>query len=327
MSALSKKAVLFTIGPLLIILIAGFIYIFSPPHEKPKRIGVLFYQNNPTAVSFLNGLKTGLAKQGYFEGTNLKLYIEYLQDTSPETTVAILKKIEQKRVDALVTTGKDLTITTSHTISDRPILYALVSRPITNETIKNVIDKERNITGVSYFTPYDRTLELGKRVIPDLKKLTLILPYNSAWPDYDRLKEAADKIGVKLSFVETSLANVSKAILDLRGQTDAIYLPYDIQLIFLNDSIKEALQTAKLPAIGNNLEYQSSCVLTYFAEPETIGEIAGRMVVKIFHRAKIKYLPVELSSYYKLTVNVALLKEMDLKIDEDVLSYANEVIQ
>jgi ABC-type uncharacterized transport system substrate-binding protein len=58
-----------------------------------------------------------------------------------------------------------------------------------------------------------------------------------------------------------------------------------------------------------------------------MGEIAGRMGVKIFHGAEIKYLPVELSSFYKLTINLALLSKLDIKIDEDILSYANEVIQ
>jgi putative tryptophan/tyrosine transport system substrate-binding protein len=327
MASFSRKILWLAAVPILLIIILGFVYIFSPPREEPKRIGVLFYQNNPTTKKFLNGLKTGLVKQGYYEGKNLNLYVENMQNASSEATLAILKEIEQKRVDLLVTTGKDLTITTAHTILNKPIIYALVSRPITNETIKTVIDQERNITGVSYFTPYDRTLELGKRVIPHFKKLTLLLPEKSAWPDYNRLKEASDKVGVALSLKETPLTSLTDTILKLHGQTDAIYLPYDIQLIFENDLIKKALLNANLPAISNNLEYQTTCILTYFAEPETIGEIAGRMAVKIFHGAKLKYLPVELSSYYRLTVNLSLLKKLNIKIDEDLLSYANEVIQ
>jgi putative ABC transport system substrate-binding protein len=327
MSSLFKKIMILIAFLLLLLIISGFIYIFNPPREEPKRIGILFYQNNPTTMSFLNGLKTGLAKQGYYPGKNLILYVENMQNASPKTTLTILKKIDHKQVHLLITTGKDLTITTAHTITNKPIIYALVSRPITDETITTVIHNERNITGVSYFTPYDRTLELAKRVIPHFKKLTLLLPENSAWPDYGRLEEAADKVGVELSITTISLTKLTATLVNLYGHTDAIYLPYDIQLIFQSDFIKKALLNAKLPAISNNLEYQSSCILTYFAEPETVGEIAGLMAVKIFHGAKLKYLPVELSSYYKLTVNRSLLRRLNIQIDEDILSYANEVIQ
>jgi putative ABC transport system substrate-binding protein len=327
MFGFSKKVLILTSLPLLLIIVAGFIYIFSPIPVKSKRIGVLFYQNNPTTLKFLNGLKASLAKQGYYQGKNLNLIVENFQDTSPDNTLAILKKIAKKRVHLLITTGKDLTVTAAHTITDKPIIYSLVSRPITEETIKTVITNEKSISGVSYFTPYDRTLELSKRVIPHLHKLTLILPFDSAWPDYIRLREAARKVGVNLSLVETPLSGIKETILSLSGHTDAIYLPYDIQLILRANLLKKSLLQANLPAISNNLEYQSSCILTYYAEPETIGEIAGRMAVKIFHGAKIKYMPVELSSYYELTINLALLKSLHMTISEDVLSYANQVIQ
>mgnify|MGYP005847894941 CR=1 FL=1 len=326
MPSLSKKMLLF-VSILLLTIFACLIYIFSPPREGPKRIGVLFYQNNPTTTAFLNGLKSGLAKQGYYEGKNLVFFVENIQDASPEATLYVLKKIQQKRVHLLVTTGKELTLTTAHIISDKPIIYTLVARPITDETIKTVIDKERNVTGVSYFTPYERTLELSKRVIPNFKKLTLLIPENSSWPDFDRLHEAAENAGIELSVAHLTLNRIPDTIAKLRSQTEAIYLPYDIQLIYQNETLKNALLDAKLPAISNNLEYQSSCVLSYYAEPETIGGIASRMAVKIFHKAKLKYLPLELSSYFKLTINRSLLERINIPINEDVLSYANEVIQ
>lgn len=321
-----KKILMFTPFLLLLLIFAGFIYIFRPPREEPKRIGILFYQTSLTTISFLNGFKIGLAQQGYYQGKNLILFIENMQNYSPQITLATLKKINQKKVDLLVTTGKDLTITIAHTITNKPIIYALVGRPITEETIKTVIDKEKYITGVSYFTPYDRTLELSKRVIPHFRRLALVLPRNSTWPDYNRLKTAADKAGIALTPLEIPVGRLTDTILNLRGRTDAVYLPDDIDLISQTDLIKKTLLDAKLPAISNNLEYQSNCILSYYADPETIGNIAGRMAVKIFNRAVIDYLPVELSGYFKLTINLSLLRRLNIKINEDVLSYANAVI-
>jgi putative ABC transport system substrate-binding protein len=323
---ISKKSVIIITLLLLFIVIIGFFYIFSPVQTKPKRIGVLFYQNNLTTHQFLTGLKTGLAKQGYYQGKNLDLIVENFQNSTPKATLTTLQKIARQRVELLVTTGKDLTVTASRAFPDKPVIYTLVSRPVTEETIQTIFNG-KNITGVSYFTPYDRTIELARRTIPNFKRLVLILPSESVWPDYNRLQEATQKAGIHLTRIVTPLSKLETTLLKLSGKTDAIFLPYDIQFIFRAALLKTVLTKAKLPAISNNLEYQSGCVLTYYAEPETIGEIAGRMAVKIFHGAKVQYLPVELSSYYKLTINLSMLKKLNFAVNEDVLSYANEVIR
>jgi putative ABC transport system substrate-binding protein len=322
-----KKIVTFGIPLLFLIIIGGILfYIFYLPRQAPKSIGILFYQNTPSAAGFLKGFNNGMGKQGYYAGQNLKLFVENLEDPA-QTIEEVLLKITKKPVDLFITTGKDLTITVAHETSKIPIIYALVSRPIREETIKNVIDQEDFVTGVSYYTPYDRTLDICKRVIPGFHKLTILLPQDSAWVDLDRLKAAATDVGIQLTLEDPALTNLAATIHKLRGQADAVYLPNDIGLIRQTDVIKKALLDTGLPAISNNMEFQTCSVLTYFAEPETMGEIASRMAVKIFNRARMEVMPVELSSYFKLAINSKLLRELNIPIDEDILSYANEVIE
>jgi len=70
MFGLSKKVLILTSLPLLLIIMVGFIYIFSPIPVKPKRIGVLFYQNNPTTLprhlsgQYVSNFKKGRQKAG-----------------------------------------------------------------------------------------------------------------------------------------------------------------------------------------------------------------------------------------------------------------------
>lgn len=322
-----KTLLTFGIPLAFLVIIGGVLcYIFFPPRQAPKSIGILFYQDTPTAAGFLKGFTSGLAKQGYYSGQNLTVFVENLEQPT-QTIEDVLKKIEKRPVDLFITTGKDLTITVAHETSKIPIIYALVSRPIREETIKNVIDQEDFVTGVSYYTPYDRTLELCKRVIPGFHRLTILLPKDSAWVDLDRLKAAATDVGIQLSLEDPALANLATTIHKLRNKADAVYLPNDLGLIRRTEIIKDALLEARLPAISNNMEFQSCSILTYFAEPETMGEIASRMAVKIFNRVKMKEMPVELSSYFKLTINSEMLREFNLPINEEILSYANEVIE
>jgi putative ABC transport system substrate-binding protein len=321
-----RNQVWFFISLILLGVILGLFFIFSPPHEEPKRIGVLLYQKTPTTVSFLEGLQASLAEQGYYQGRNLYLYVENLQSTL-QAVASTLDKLEKERVDLVITTGKDLTIATARTIQSKPVIFALVTDPIRDETIKSVVEQSRTVTGISYFTPYDRTLDLSKRMIANFKKMAVVVPEGYSWPDLDKLKIAAGDAGLDLSVFEVPLDKVPETIIALSGKIDAIYLPNEIKLIMQRELIQKALLQARIPAISNNLGFQYASVLTYFADPETIGEITGRMVVKIFHGANTEFMPVELSSYFKLVVNQGILKQLNIKLSEDVLSYANEVIK
>ncbi|MCL6589995.1 MAG: hypothetical protein K6U80_08585 [Firmicutes bacterium] len=324
---ITKNFLNFGIPLAFLIIIGGVLCcIFFPPRQAPKNIEILFYQDTPTAAGFLKGFTSGLAKQGFYPGQNIKVLVENLEKTA-QTIKGVIKKIEKKPIDLFITTGKDLTITVAHETSKIPIIYVLVSRPIREETIKNVIDQEDFVTGVSYYTPYDRTLELCKRVIPGFRKLAVILPQDSAWVDLDRLKAAASDTGIRLTLEDPALTNLEATIRMLRNKVDVIYLPNDLGLIRRTDVLKKALLDTGLPAISNNMEFRECSILTYFAEPETIGEIASRMAVKIFNRARMEVMPVELSSHFKLAINYGMLKELNIPIDEDILSYANEVIE
>jgi ABC-type uncharacterized transport system, periplasmic component len=323
---ISKKFFWIFLATIFLILVGGFFYIFSPAKDSPKRIGILLYHQTPTTINFLEGFHESLNEQGYYQGKNLYLYTENLGDTQ-RPLAKILKKFEKQQIDLVITTGKDLTVAVAHKIENKPVIFALVTDPIRDETIKTFIDKEQNITGVSYFTPYDRTLDLSKRIIPGLKKLTVILCEGYGWQDLDKLKMAAKDAGIILTITEVPSNKVPDAIINLTGNTDAIYLPNEVRLVMQRDLIQKALMKAKLPAISNNLSFQYSSVLTYFADPETIGEITGRMAVKIFHGANTAYMPAELSSYFKLVINQQLLKQLKISINEDVLSYANEVLR
>ncbi len=310
----------------LAVVIFSYIYIFYPPKVEIKRIGILLYQETPTTLSFVKGLTTSLANQGYYQGTNLIIHIENTGN-SQGAAALILKKLKRRQTDLLITTGKDLTVIAAHSNGTSPIIFALISDPIRDETIKTLIKREKNVTGVSYFTPYDRTIELSKRVIPHLKKLAVLLPEKYSWPDSDKLKAATIAAGIDCSFCPKPFAEIPDTVIQLYNKTDAIYLPNEVQLIMQRDLIQKALKTAQLPAISNNLSFQYCSVLTYFPEPLTIGQIAGQMAVEIFHGANINYMPVELSSYFKLIINLRLLRQLNFIVNEDVLSYANEIIQ
>lgn len=303
--------------------IAGLFFLFIPPKEPHRRIGILLYQETPTTLAFLAGLKSSLEEKGYYHNKNLFLFMENL-NSSTRTIPSVLKKMKTHKVDLLITTGNELTISSVNASFAKPIIFALVTDPMRNETIE-AVDHEKNVTGISFFTPYDRTLELSKRVIPHMQTLTILLPPDSSWQDLDKLQDACDGLNITLQTLVSD--SYTEAITKLRGRTDAIYLPNDIKLVMNRGIIRNALIKANIPAISNNLSFKDGCVLTYFADPKTMGEIAGKMVLKIYHGAKVKYMPTELSSHFRLTINLNLMKRFAINVDEDVLSYANEVIQ
>ena len=304
--------------------VAGLLWIFLPSRMTPERVGILVDDHSITTKQFSNGLQSVLAKQGYYKGVNLDLFIENIP--RKWNIDLIQNQIFRRKTDMLVVMGDNFIFSRGYQELKRPVIFAFINNPVADNARK-AIERERFVTGVSYFPPYQRTFELSKKVIGDYHTLTLLLPQNSKWNDYDRVAAAAADNHLKIRIVTFSPSELSQIISNLAGETGAIYLPADNYFIQEHDGIEDILQKSSIPVISSNLIFCNVAVLSCYAEPETMGEIAGEIIVKIFHGADPEFMPVELSTDYKLIINLKQIQKLKIPIHEDVLSYANRVIQ
>ncbi|TCL58331.1 ABC-type uncharacterized transport system substrate-binding protein [Hydrogenispora ethanolica] len=329
MSALtvSRKKVLVCLSLFALLCLLGLVgyllFLLDSPRSGPARIGIAL-SPTPANLRFVKGLRGILAKQGYSKSANPRFLIRGYNDAAGARRA--LSRFRRSGVAMLVIAGDDSIIDLARTGGSQPVVLGFADNPVRGP-VQRRIETAEMITGVSYFPPYERTLELSRRVIGDYAELTVLLAAEEPWPDLDRFQTAARKLGIAVRPVRTSLAGVSRTIAGLRGKTALLYLPAQSLWIANRRLIGSALENAGLPAVGNNLAFRDLAVLTDYAEPETMGEIAGQIIIKIQHGAIPRYMPAELSADYKLAVNLRLLSRCGLPIHEDVLSYANEVIR
>lgn len=305
-------------------LIGWLCFRLEAPRQKPVTIGILLSRHTPMSVRFLKGLRLILAKQGYRQGANLRFLIRDYHSVAEAGQR--LDQLVQKGAEMVVIAGDDPLGAIARRNLHRPVILGFVDNPI-RKPAQQRIESAKMVTGVSYFPPYERLLDLSRRVVGNYSRLTVLGDANQAWDDWDRFQAAARRFGIALQLVQCDFSGIPQTLASLKGKTDLLYLPGQSAWITRRRFIGAALEKAGLPTISNNMAFRDFTVLSDYAEPETMGEIAGQIVIKIKHGAVPRYLPVELSADYKLIVNLRLLNRYRLPVNEDVLSYANEVIR
>ena len=94
------------------------------------------------------------------------------------------------------------------------------------------------------------------------------------------------------------------------------------------DKIAAAVRKAKLPALVPTKDYWSDGVLmSYGPSLKEMGRRAAAYVDKILKGAKTADLPIEQSSKFELRIDLRVARELDLKVPQDLLYRADEVIR
>ena len=304
----------------------GLVFILSQPGNRPKKIGIIMDQKFFSSSGFLQGIRFSLRQQGYYEGLNCRFVTARPGNTDQWRSA--LQKMSASDLDLLVLLGSRLPLATIRTAFRKPVLFGFSDQSIA-EQLKTIIEKEKTITGVSYITPYQQTLELAQRILGRYKKLVIVLPPNPTWrmQDAAQLQAAADRSGVTVTVLKTAPSELFRQVAKLERDSSVVYLPNEPAWLGQRNQLRNTFRRAQLPVITNVAGFRDLAVFAYYPEPETMGELAGRMMVKIFHGSITEYMPIEFSNDFQLAINLTNLEKLNLPIDEDVLSYANEVIQ
>ncbi len=309
------------VGALLVgVVLAGIAFALCQPDTRPRTIGILVRSNRSAVQDFLTGIGDSLEWQGYFYGQNLILRTIRQEGKDPERIVKQLAGL-----DLLVVADPELPLQSIRSNLRQPVLFGFIAKPV-SEKLKNVIEKEPLMTGVSFLIPYERTLELAQRICGRYRRLTVILPPRSAWLDGPRLRKAAAALGITVS-VRTLSPDRIPELTTFKGTTDLIYLPDEPVWVARRRQIAAVAAETGLPIIGNSPDFRDIAVFVNYPDTVTMGEIAGQMLIKIMHGSVTRYMPIEFSNDFRFVVNLTNCRRLNLPIAEEDLSYANEIIQ
>ena len=113
-----------------------------------------------------------------------------------------------------------------------------------------------------------------------------------------------------------------------RDAADAVMVSPEVIFLANRAKISTAVAKAQLPAIFPWPDYHDAGVLmSYGADLKEMGRQAAVYVDKILKGAKPGELPIEQMSKYEFVIDLRVARAMGIKVPQDLLMRADEVIQ
>lgn len=301
--------------------------------KKVYRVGILI--TDDTYLDAANGFKDGMKERGYREGDNITY----------ELKNAKLNREDLKRYAEELVKGKvELIFTATHIGAlaakeategtNISVIFGPAGDPVEMGLVKSIQSSGNNLTGVSTLSMEltGKRLEMLTKIAPKTRRIAIIYS-----PNYTFSKmvakltyEAAKKLNVS---VEEKLGNTEEEIIKAAEsidpkRVDAIFAIPDILVNNQIEKIAEIAKKKKLPLMVHirTLVLQGP-VASYGINIYSIGKQAARLADKALKGTKPSDIPMETPHKLDLIINLKTAKAIGLKIPDQILGQADEVIK
>jgi len=303
--------------------------------SKVARIG--FLATNLAVIPHLrDAFLQGLRDLGYVEGRNV--VIEYRDaEGKLERFPALAAELVALKVDVIVAPTTPATVAAKQATKTIPIVFAVVSDPVTSGLVTSLARPGGNVTGLSVLEPelVGKRLELLKQVVPGVSRVAVLWHPGAVGErtEKDVLKEAeaaARAMGVPLQFVEArGPADFDRAFLDMtRASAGALTVLESTVFFVERRHLVDLAAKNRLPAVYGLREFvDAGGLMAYGPNQPDLFRRAAIYVDKILKGAKPGDLPVEQPTKFELIINLKAAKGLDITIPQSLLLRAVEVIQ
>lgn len=310
--------------------------VYAQPSSKVWRIGILAPRTLPSPLgtdpayrSFLQSLQ----EQGFAEGKNIA--IEWrLSEGKYERLGPLADDLVKANVDLIFAPTPPSIAAAKKATSTIPIVMVAVGDPVALGFVASFNRPGGNITGVSNQVDdvSSKYLEFLRLAIPKLQRVAaLVNPDN---PNFKKILgqiEASAKVmGMEIIPVQANSAEqINEALNTARQrqvqavivQADGFFAGQRRQIIELTATHRQATMwwTREMVEAGALMSYGQNVVDDY--------RKAGLFVARILKGAKPADLPIEQPTILKLTVNKKTASALGLKIPQELILRADEVIE
>jgi len=293
------------------------------------RIGVLAPLGNIAAEA---GLREGLSELGYTEGKNLSIeWRRYAQST--EAIQSGAADLVRSRVDLIMALGTEVARAAVSATSTIPVVF-ISGDPVAAGLAANLARPGANATGISSQTAdlMAKRLQLLQQIVPRARHVILLV--NPDYPVHAAIvretQNAARTLRIHVSTLNARNADDLDAVLRAieHSASDALIVGSDVLFEVNKDKIGEVARKAKLPTLVPTKDYWGEGVLiSYGTSLKEMGRRAAVYVDKILRGAKPGDLPIEQGVKFELVIDLRVARELSLKVPQDLLLRADEVIR
>jgi putative ABC transport system substrate-binding protein len=297
-------------------------------------VGFLSSRSPDESKHLVAAFRTGLQTVGYVEGQNVAIEYRWAEGQYarlPELAADLVRR----GVAVLVTTGGEPSaLAAKEATSTIPIVFTVGGDPVKVGLVASLNRPGGNATGVSLLTtaPEAKRLGLLNEVVPNAAVFgVLINPnYQEAEAQSREVQDAARAIGRQIQIAnagnDRELETAFAAL--VRQRASALLVSADPFFDTRRDRIVALAAQFKLPAIYQFRDFAVAGGLMSYGISITDGyRQVGIYAGQVLKGAKPADLPIHQSIKFEFVINLRTAKALGVKISDNLLSLADEVIE
>jgi putative tryptophan/tyrosine transport system substrate-binding protein len=318
-----------------IILIGGTAAVWSsrPLAQQPAMptIGFLDLSWEHSLQPIIKAFRSGLADLGYTEGKNIRVLYRYA-DLNVGRLSALAIELVSLGATIIVTSGTTAILAAHDAAPNVPIVARAGTDPVTMGWSQTLARPGGTITGVFLSGSSSKRLELLKEVRPKATTFGFLMnPTNPVMPIIrEDVDNAARALGINLEIIEVKDQSALADAFERMGARGIAGVALNPEPLFSYNArtIADLARTHKLPVVGTDLGFvPAGGLFTFSWDYLAMTRRSAWYVDQILKGTAPGDLAAELTTEYRLLVNLKTAKELGITIPASVLARADEVIE
>ena len=297
-------------------------------------IGFMSARGPEDSAYLLEAFRRGLAEGGFVQGQNVAIEFRWAHGQY-DRLPAIAADLVSRRVNVITAVGGDPSpIAAKHATSTIPIVFGIGSDPVSAGLVESFNRPGGNVTGVNVLTNVMEPKRLGllRELAPGAPLIGVLLNPNfpPAALQLQQIEQAARGVGQQITVARASTDEELDAAFAtlIKERVDALLVAGDPYFDTRRERIIGFAARQRLPAIYHFREFAvAGGLLSYGIDLPDIYRQYGIYTAKILKGARPADLPVWQPTRFETVINLKTAKALGLKISDNLLSLADEVIE
>jgi putative ABC transport system substrate-binding protein len=300
-------------------------------------VGFLSTASADESAHMVAAFRRGLAEGGYAEGKNVTVEYRWAQGQY-DRLPAQAEELARRHVAVLVATGGDPAPLAAKTVTATiPVVGTFSSDPVERGLVGSLNRPGGNITGVSTLTSTlePKRLALLRELAPQTYIFGVLLNPNNppAATQLRDLEETARSLVLQLHVARASTDAEIDSVFEFNAQHGtyriaALIVADDPLFNSRRDKIVALAARYHVPAMYSHRDYAvAGGLMSYGIDLSDVYRQVGIYSGRILKGAKPADLPVTQPTKFQFVINLKAAKALGLKLTDNLLSLADEIIQ
>lgn len=294
-------------------------YKNNKDQNKILKIGITQIVEHESLNNARQGFINELKNLGYEDGKNIKFDF-HNAGGDLSNCESIARKFANDRPDLILAISTPSAQAAANVIKDIPILITAITNPEKSNLVKSNLTPCTNVTGTSDLPPVSKTIELIKKLKPNVQNIGILYSNIDVSPSYQAqiADETIKTLGLDSKVATVSqLSEIKQVAEKIISECDALYVPIDkITAAGMPLISKIALENNKFVLCSENLTDKGAAA-SYGIDYYQLGKLTAKQAVEILENRNIpQNMPIKYLEDTKLTLNEDIIKKLNLKFFE-----------